>query len=128
MDGSCHLFDITAREIVVTKKDHIKYVVHAAWSIDGNLFATTSYDRSIKLYKFTHSRIETPEIVLLETITVATAPESLIFLPYGQHLVISLRDNNNLLQIKLPSGDDAGFHEELINLNQNGDGHVSYSV
>ncbi len=36
---------------VVSFKDHTKYVVCIKWSMDGQLLATVSHDKSVNLYR-----------------------------------------------------------------------------
>eukprot|EP01105_Mastigella_eilhardi_P008644 TRINITY_DN208_c1_g1_i1.p1 TRINITY_DN208_c1_g1~~TRINITY_DN208_c1_g1_i1.p1 ORF type:complete len:408 (-),score=122.25 TRINITY_DN208_c1_g1_i1:1265-2488(-) len=115
-----HVIDISATDKVVQSfKDHSKYAVIVRWSIDGSMFATASYDKSVKLYKATAAAL-TYECV--HTWVFSTVVEALTFAPDGS-IYAAMRENN-YIHILNPTD----YTTRLVNMNATGDDHVSFTV
>lgn len=127
-------------------------VVRVAWSDDGLWFATLSYDKTVCLYEVVPSQeneaanddIDTDEYAHTPTFTyhlrwqktLPTNPEACIFTPDSKYLIFSRRDDNYLYSVQLPqysTVQDSGYKEAdiavtLLNLNENEDAHISFSM
>ncbi|KAJ3227276.1 hypothetical protein HK099_002640 [Clydaea vesicula] len=51
MDGTHHLLDLTTCQVRKSWSDHKKYVTGVKFSLEGNNFATASYDKSVNIYR-----------------------------------------------------------------------------
>ncbi|KAI5475485.1 WD40 repeat containing protein [Pseudohyphozyma bogoriensis] len=143
MEGSLSLVDLVTREVVQKVKDHSKYIVRSVWSADGS-------DRLLQVYQVHYAPTEEPHValddeepdelanppkvslILRHTVTAKSNPEAAAFLPSSSHLVYSARDDNVLRYLKLPSASGEDGKDDWtttgINLNENGDAWVSFSV
>jgi COMPASS component SWD3 len=142
LDGSAALIDVVKNDKVQTFKDlHNKPIVRAKFSNDGGLFITTSYDHTLNIFEMVSPATPISPITpasprspssasptgiryrKLKTMKFPTALEGVAFLPDGQTLVVSMRENNYLHYIDLNT-----FDIEKYNMNANGDDHVSFTA
>ncbi|GAA5828733.1 hypothetical protein JCM11251_005855 [Rhodosporidiobolus azoricus] len=150
MEGSLTVIDLVTREVKAKVKDHVKYIVRAAWSPDGQFIATLGYDKLIHLYRFSTftstSSADVPALLddeapdllastpsvsleLVYSLTTRTNPEAAVFLPDSRWLVWSARDDHLLHYLNMPAdGEEPQWETETYNLNENGDAFVSFSV
>ncbi|GJN90773.1 hypothetical protein Rhopal_003787-T1 [Rhodotorula paludigena] len=157
MEGSLVVLDLVTREVKTQLKDHTKYIVRTAWSPDGRYIATIGYDKHIHIYRFDLSDCSSssseaptalddeepdplatcPDVTLTKahTVTARTNPEAAVWLPDSQWLVWSAREDHLLHYLRAPAdsaaagADDAAvWEEQTINMNENGDSFVSFSV
>lgn len=148
MEGSLYLMDLVSHIVLQKLKDHTKYIVKTAWSDDGRWVATIGYDKAVIIYEVVESAIveenalldgeepdelaATPRVELVKrhTHTTKTNPEAAVFLPGSSHLVFSARDDHLLHYLRLPaaSKSDEDFSLSSINLNENNDAWVSFSM
>jgi COMPASS component SWD3 len=124
MDGSCSVLtlseDCTAVESTTAFSDHSKFVVCARWSNDGNMFATGSHDKTLKLYR----RQAGGEFALHETLRFNNVIESLDFIYEAATLVVAVRAEPYLHYIDL-----ATMTRTRVNVNGNDwDTHCSFTV
>ncbi|CAB4375114.1 unnamed protein product [Rhizophagus irregularis] len=142
MDSTCALINITTLDVLQTFKDHLKYVVRARFSIDGNMIVTASYDHTINIYKvvndesnpilsptspYTPLTPSTPNTPLpkynkIHSTRFGGNIESMCFLPDNQYLVVGVRGDNYLHYINLTN-----FSDKKYNMNSNGDDWVSFT-
>lgn len=156
MEGSLSLLDLVTRDVKQRVQNHTKYIVRTVWSADGRWVATAGYDRQLQVYEVVESEktevantfldgeepdelaiLPNMELVLRKTLYLKNNPEAMVFLPSTSHLVYSARDDNVLHYLKLPSpktstaatpSRTSDWAETGINLNENGDAWVSFSV
>lgn len=135
----------------VSLADRFHSVVRSVWSDDGLWFSTLSYDKTICLYEVVPELretsgfdVDTDDFAPKPTFSyhlrwrksVPTNPEACTFLPGSTHFVYSRRDDNHLTYVTLPAHsseqDVAYMGEEFetssINLNENLDAHISFSM
>jgi len=130
MDGSAAISNAETGEVVATFKNHNKYVIRGAWSPDGQLFATCGHDKHVNIYKVVEGEpgeaLEAPKAPIFEKFRskeFVNIPEAIAFLSDSATLVISIRGDNYLHYLDTQSGEDM-----KVNLNQQGDDHVSFTV
>lgn len=102
---------------------HSKYVTRVRWLRKGNGFLSASHDRSLKLFQPATSD-EEGEFRLLNQWDFPGIIESLELTPDGNTVIVGVRDDNYLSYIDL---NDPAFEITRVNLNSNGDDHVSFT-
>lgn len=148
MSGSIFLLDLATRSILATLAVHDKYCTKVCWAPDGRHVASLGYDKKVVIYAFEQlppAEGDEPTLlegeerdalagevrVRLEVVhehATRTNPEGAVFLPGSDYLVYSCRDDNLLHYLSMPSGEKEGFDSTSVNLNENGDSWVSFSV
>lgn len=151
MDGSLSLIDLIAREVVTKVHEHTKYLVKCVWSPDGKWIATVGYDKGLIIYQVVEEASKSEESITLlpgETPDLYSAspkislvqkyihyaktnPEAIVFLPASDYLAFCCREDNLLRYVKLPTEGEEEKEEwdvTSINLNENGDAWVSFSM
>lgn len=127
-------------------------VVRLAWSDDGLWFATISYDKTICIYEAVPTAtsdgaadaLDSDEFANTPTFkyylrwqkTVPTNPEACTFTPDSKYFIFTRREDNFLYYVALPAHTarpelnytDKEFSISRINLNENDDSHISFSV
>jgi WD40 repeat protein len=149
MEGSMHLIDLVSHNVVQKLFDFHKFIVKIIWSPNGRWVAAVAYDKQVIIYEVVETAAEqmenalldgeeadelatTPKIELVQRLIrpVRTNPESAVFLPDSSSLVYSAREDHLLHYVRLPgpnpSSDDWAL--STINLNENGDAWVSFSM
>eukprot|EP00656_Telonema_subtile_P054634 TRINITY_DN8213_c0_g1_i5.p1 TRINITY_DN8213_c0_g1~~TRINITY_DN8213_c0_g1_i5.p1 ORF type:complete len:306 (-),score=51.04 TRINITY_DN8213_c0_g1_i5:175-1092(-) len=98
MDGSHAISNITDGSVVQQFKEHTKFCTKVAWSPCGQLFASCSHDRSIKIYR----REDSGEWKVSSTHGFNAVSESMCFGPGA--LVVAVREDHRLHYIDLETG------------------------
>jgi len=123
MDGSVMISNAQTGETLQEFKDHSKYATRAAWSPDGQYFATCGHDKNVNVYKRASAEEEPLVFELAKKKEFPTIPEALCFLDDGMTLVASIREDNYLSHIDVTT-----FEITKVNMNPVGDDHVSFTV
>jgi len=125
MDGRAILSDVADGAELLIFKDHGKYVAHACWAVNGDVFATAGHDRKVVVYRRAPGSDARSFEKVLEREFVAI-PEAICFLDDCVSLVVSVREDNYFHYVDT-SG--SGTADDLkVNQNQLGDDHVSFTV
>ena len=126
MDGSTILSNVSDGADILVLKDHAKYVAHAVWSVDGQVFATAGHDRKMNVYRRAAGEENGAFEKVLDRDFVAI-PEALCFLDDCVTLVVAVREDNYFHYIDTSAG-AASADDLKVNQNQLGDDHVSFTV
>jgi len=131
MDGKHFLLDTRNGQVIQHFHNHQKYVVRAIWSpTDPRLFVTASHDKSIGIYSMEKREEgeednpdEVKQFILQKKIEFHSLVEAIEFTRDGTALIVGLREDNYLNFIDL-----ATYQNTRINMNLNGDDHVSFTA
>jgi len=140
MGGTVHVMDAATGDVKQTLSSHRKYVIAVRFLGNGSgCFVSASHDRRVVLYASTATmktitttttttQEETKkeeEYVIVRDWGFAGCVEAIAVLDGGKRVAVSVRDDNHLRAIDVGS---TGEVSDLLNMNANGDDHVSFTA
>ncbi|KAJ5066966.1 hypothetical protein M0811_03310 [Anaeramoeba ignava] len=130
MDGTHFLINYLQNQDPIKFRDHSKYVSVVSFSENGNYFLTGSHDYTINIYTKTEQKEEKQEKEMKITefthkskFTFVGVIESAIFGKTETEIIVSSRNDHFFHYIDLETSQDT-----RINMNQNLDNHISFTV
>jgi len=145
MDGTHKIIDVSVRggKVIQSFKDHGKFVTRVAFSSDGKLFATGSFDHTVNIYCIEEEEEKEEaeantnlKYTLIKSFIFPKNVECILFDYDDTCLIISIREDNFLHYVKIMRTFSSTkslsasfkFVEEKVNMNSFGDNHVSFSA
>ncbi|XP_062518634.1 uncharacterized protein LOC134193812 [Corticium candelabrum] len=128
MDRTVNLVDVSSDEIKIlqTFTDHQKYVVRVLWTTSGKFFISSSYDRTVNIYRQESGESLRDAYIFVQKLQFKGAVEAISFFHTSDTFVVGVRDDYRLHSYEL-SGNEVE-KRPFVNLNALGDSFVSFTA